>query len=179
MISVSVQFLKNKYHCFSGLTGFSGAMLRNAIVNKRTQEFQKLLKNSKNIDDIVNILKTQYKDNIEANLCIYTKLDNNEYILNHKFQVITKSEIKKFEFVPYIEYDVENIRIDTVEPLEQKLHFCKSKDEQIETIKKYIEKPNRRFKKWETKPIKIFLYHSYNEEPIEFKIKYDKHISSF
>ena len=172
MIIVTIQFLKNKYHCFSGFTGFSGAMLRNAIVNKRIQEFQNLLKNSKNIDDVVNICKIEYKDNIEDNLCIYIKLDNNKYILNHRFQLITKLEIEKLEFTPSIKYDIDNIRISTVEPLEQKLYFCKSKDEQIKTITKYIEKPNRRFKKWEIKPSKVFLYHSYNEEPIEFRITY-------
>jgi len=178
MINVSAKFLKNKYHCFSGLIGFSGAMLRNAIVNKRIQEFQNLLKNSKNINEVVNICKMEYKDNIEDNLYIYIKLDNNEYILNHKFKLITTSEIEKLEFTPSIKYDIENIRISTVEPLEQKLYFCKSKDEQIKTITKYIEKPNRRFRKWEIKPNKIFLYHSYNEEPIPFNILYENSIQN-
>jgi hypothetical protein len=177
MITISVRFLRNKYYCFSGLSGWSGAMMRGAIVNARTQELNKLLQDSKSIDDILNICKIHYKDNIGNNLLIYITINSNKYILNHNFKIVTQNEIDKLEFVPFIKYDIKNIRITTIKPIEKTLYYCKNKDEQIEVIKKYIEKANRRFKKWETKPNKIFVYHSYDEEPKEFEIIYDKHIS--
>jgi len=175
MITISVRFLGNKYDCFSGLSGWVGAMKRGGIVYKRTQEINTLLQDSKTIDDVLNSFNIYDKDNIENNLLIYITIDHNEYILSHDFKLVSKNEINRLEFVPFIKYDIENIRVDTINPLEEKLYYCKNKDEQIKLINKYIERPYRRFKKWERKPNKIFLYHSFNEEPIEFKIKYDEY----
>jgi hypothetical protein len=74
--------------------------------------------------------------------------------------------------VPYIKYDIEDIRKDTLKPIEERLYNVKFKEEQIKVIDKYIEKPYRRFKKWKTKPNKLFLYYAYDKEPVKFFIKY-------
>lgn len=174
MITIDTEYAFKKYHSFGSL---SSARWRYGIKNQIKDELKILLNEYTNIDQILNICKIQYKREIPSNLIIYITIDENNYILNYEFKLITIDDINKLKFTPYIKYDIENIRITTIEPIEKKLYDCINIDEQIEIIEKYIEKPNRRFKKWETKPSKIFLYHSYNEEPKEFKIIYNKHIS--
>ena len=174
MTTINIKFLSNKNYCFSG---WVGAMRKGAIIQKRSRELNELIVNINSIDEVLSICKIHYKNSIENNLLIYITINSNEYILNNNFNIVTQNEIDKLEFVPFIKYDIENIRTATIKPFKEKLYYCKNIVEQTKLINDYIKKPYRRFKKWETKPNKIFLHHSYNEEPIEFKIKYDKYIS--
>jgi hypothetical protein len=174
MITIDTEYAFKKYYRMGGL---SSVRWRYGVKNQIRDELKILLNECTDIDKILNICKIRYKREIPSNLVIYITIDENNYILNYEFKLITIDDIDRLKFTPSVKYDIEDIRITTIEPIEKKLYNCINIDEQIEVINKYIEKPYRRFKKWETKPHKIFLYHSYNEEPIEFKIKYDKYIS--
>jgi len=140
MLTLSARFLSNKYHCFSGLSGWSGVMAKSFLIKKIVQKLTNLLQDCKSIDDVIKICKS--KNRIE----------------NHLIIIITLNEIKRLEFVPFIKYDIKDIRNVTLKPLEEKLYYCKNIAERIVCIEKYIENPYRRFKKWGDKTKKnIFI----------------------
>jgi hypothetical protein len=170
---INTEYAFKKYYKMGSL---SAAKLRYAIKNQIRDELKILLSECSNINEVLDTCKAKYTKEIPENLMIYISIDENNYIVNYEFKLITVDDVDRLKFTPFIKYDIENIRTTTIEPIERKLFDCINIDEQIETIKKYIEKPYTRFKKWETKPNKIYLYHSYNKEAVEFKIVYDKHL---
>ena len=171
MIKIDLEYTFKKYHTFSSSTS---AMMFYGIKNQIKDELKTLLANCTSIDEVIDTCIKKYTRKIASTLVIYITINKDNYILNHKFQLITMDDINRLKFIPHVKYDIDNIRVTTLEPLERKLYSCTNKEEQISVIKKYIEKPYRRFKKWEVKPSKIFLYHSYHEKPLEFKIIYDQ-----
>lgn len=169
MIAINTEYAFNKYHRMGSL---STARWQYGIKNQIRDELKTLLNNCTSISEVLDICKIHYKREIPLNLIIYISIDENSYIVNYEFKLLTIDDIDRLKFTSFIKYDIENIRRTTIEPIERKLYDCVNIDEQIKIIRKYIEKPNRRFKKWEIKPNKIFLYYSYNKEPIEFEIMY-------
>jgi len=150
-------------------------MTRSVMRKEINRKLTLLTKNCKSINEVIEVLKTYdakpFKPTKQDYYFILVSINDEEYILSYNYCIDTPNAVKKAKFAPYIKYDIDDVRIDTVEPLECKLFNCKNTQEQIGIINDYIKKPFRRFKKWETKPNKIFLYHSYNEKPKEFEIK--------
>ncbi|PHM18681.1 MAG: hypothetical protein CJD30_01840 [Sulfuricurvum sp. PD_MW2] len=105
---------------------------------------------------------------------IYVSIDDHTYRLSSELKIISGEEEKRLIFEPRIEYDldVKDIRAETIQPLECHL-LGKKVEEQIRIIEEYIKKPSQRFKKWEKKPRKLYLYHSFGEEAKTFEIVYN------
>lgn len=104
---------------------------------------------------------------------IYVSIDNHTYRLSSELKIISDEEEKRLIFEPRIEYDLDakDIHVGTIQPIECRL-LGLSVEEQITIIEEYLKKPSQRFKKWETKPHKLYLYHSFGEEAKVFEIVY-------
>jgi hypothetical protein len=134
------------------------------------------------IDDVVETIKaksTLFDNNGYFTLnCtyfrIYVSIDDQVYRLSSELKIISDDEEKRLVFVPRIEYDLDmkDIRAETIQPLECRLLGLRSVEEQIKIIEEYLKNPSQRFKKWETKPHKLYLYHTYEEEAKVFEIVY-------
>lgn len=105
---------------------------------------------------------------------IYVSIDDHNYRLSSELKIISDEEEKKLIFEPRIEYDLDanNMHAETIQALECHL-LGKKVEEQIRIIEEYIKKPSQRFKKWEKKPRKLYLYHSFGEEAKTFEIVYN------
>ena len=104
---------------------------------------------------------------------IYVSIDNQVHRLSSELKIISDEEEERLIFEPRIKYDLDmkDIRGETIQPLECRL-LGSCEEEQIKIIEKYLKTPSQRFKKWETKPHKLYLYHSYGEEAKVFAIVY-------
>jgi hypothetical protein len=133
------------------------------------------------IDDVIKTIKaksTLFDTNgFFALKCIYFRIyvsiNDQVYRLSSELKIISDEEEKRLIFEPRIEYDLEvkDIRVGTIQPLECCLLGAKV-EEQIKIIEEYLKKPPQRFKKWEKKPRKLYLYHSFGEEAKVFEIVY-------
>jgi len=104
---------------------------------------------------------------------IYVSINDQVYRLSSELKIISDEEEKRLIFEPRIEYDldVKDIRARTIQPLECRLLGLDAEG-QIKIIEEYLKKPSQRFKKWEKKPRKLHLYHSYKEAAKVFEIVY-------
>ncbi len=134
-----------------------------------------------NIDEVIQTIKaksTLFDTNGHLALNykyfrIYVSIDDHTYRLSSELKIISDEEEKRLIFEPRIEYDLDakDIRGCTIQPLECRL-LGLSTEKQIKIIEEYLKKPSHRFKKWKIKPKKLFLYHSFKEDPKEFIINY-------
>ncbi|MDD2949512.1 MAG: hypothetical protein PHU29_01855 [Sulfuricurvum sp.] len=136
---------------------------------------------SHTIDDVIETIKTKsslYDTNgYFALKCIYFRIyvsiDKQVHRLSSELKIISDEEEKRLIFEPCIKYDldVKDIRTGTIQPLECRL-LGLGVEEQVKIIEEYLKKPSQRFKKWETKPRKLYLYHSFGEEAKVVEIVY-------
>lgn len=105
---------------------------------------------------------------------IYVSIDNQVHRLSSQLKIISDEEEERLIFEPRIKYDLDmkDIRGETIQPLECRLLGLRSIEEQIKIIEEYLKNPSQRFKKWEKKPRKLYLYHTYEEEAKVFEIVY-------
>lgn len=135
----------------------------------------------RNIDDVIETIKTKSTlfDAKEyfvlkcAYFRIYVSIEDQAYRLSSELKIISDEEEKRLIFEPRIEYDLDakDIRGGTIQPLECRL-LGASAEKQIKIIEEYLKNPSQRFKKWGTKPHKLYLYHSFGKEAEEFEIVY-------
>lgn len=157
---------------------FNNAMFIGSTFETYRKRIVKLVKNCITIDEVIEVIK-KYNKHIDYinNRILYIEvdIDKEKFFLSKELKILSKQDLESILFVPYIKYDLDekDIRKNTIPIFEQHL-FCKCKNlqKQIEAINKYIEKPFRRFKKWAVKPHKLYLYHTYNDNPKEFQIDY-------
>lgn len=133
------------------------------------------------IDDVIKTIKaksTLFDNNGYFTLnCthfrIYIAIGDQVYRLSSELKIISDEEEERLIFEPRIEYDldVKDIRAGTIQPLECRL-LGLSVEGQIKIIEEYLKTPSQRFNKWETKPRRLYLYHSYGEKAKEFEIVY-------
>lgn len=104
---------------------------------------------------------------------IFIAIGDQVYRLSSKLKIISDEEEKWLTFEPRVEYDLDmkDIRGETIQPLECRLLEL-SVEKQIKIIEEYLKTPYQRFKKWEKKPRKLYLYHTYGEEAKVFEIVY-------
>ena len=139
----------------------------------------RMIKDCKYIDDVIQILKSNSTiSNLDIShffdFYFEVIIEDKHFILSYKYRVLEIEEFKRERFEPYIKYDIDDIRKNTIKPIEYRLFLeCNSVKEQIELIKHYLSKPRRRFSKWGIKPKVLYLYHTYGEEPEKFVINYD------
>lgn len=170
MTNIIVHNIFNR-RCFS-FGSFNNAMFIGSTFETYQNHITKLVKNCIIIDEVIEIIK-KYNNNYF--LYIEVDIDKEKFFLSKELKILSKQDLENILFVPYIKYDLDekDVRKNTIPIFEQHL-FCKCKNlqKQIEAINKYIEKPFRRFKKWAVKPHKLYLYHTYNNNPKEFQIDY-------
>lgn len=133
------------------------------------------------IDDVIETIKAKSTFfNAQEHIAlkyryfrIYVSINDQIYRLSSELKIISDEEEKRLIFEPRIEYDldVKDIRVGTIQPLECRL-LGLGVEGQIKIIEEYLKNPSQRFKKWETKPSKLYLYHSYGEEAKVFQIVY-------
>ena len=137
-----------------------------------------VIKRCVSIEEVITIMQKNSKIlNLDFNrfpqFYIEITLDDGRFILSPELKVLTDKAFKQMLFEPFIKYDIENIREGTIQSIECRLLKCNSVQEQIELIALYLKRPRKRFKKWETKPRVLYLYHSYGESPEKFEINYN------
>lgn len=133
------------------------------------------------IDDVIEVIKAK-SSLFDANghcsfncayFRIYVSIDDQVHRLSSELKIISDEEEKRLIFDPRIEYDldVKDIRAGTIQPLECRL-LGLDVEGQIKIIEEYLKTTSQRFNKWETKPRRLYLYHSFGEEAKEFEIVY-------
>jgi hypothetical protein len=135
----------------------------------------------RSIDDVIetirmksNLFKTHGHFALKcAYFRIYVSIDDHTYRLSSELKIISDEEEKRLIFEPRIEYDLDanDIHTESIQQLECRL-LGASVEEQIKIVEEYLKKPFQRFKKWETKPRKLYLFHSFGEEAKAFDIVY-------
>ncbi len=147
---------------------------------KSDMEFiSSLIRRSESIEEVIDIIKANSKI-LEKDFSRFAYfyfevcINGQETILSHNLKILTAEDIEREQFEPYIKYDIDDVREGTIEPIESRLLMeCNSPEEQIELIEHYLKRPHRRFSKWIIKPGKLFLYHTYGEDPKVFEISFD------
>jgi len=173
MVSINLQNVFDyRDNCYK--PSVNTMMTKSLIKSAQSKRLTLLAKDCKNIDEVREVLKNNNKNPIEPtkqnSYFVYISIRDKEFILSYDFSLLNKESVNQIIFRPYIEFDIDEIRLASVKLLECELFNSKDVEQQIEVIEKYIKKPDRRFKKWDVKPKKIFLYHSYNEDSIGFPI---------
>ncbi len=168
---------KYAHRCFR--YGDYSAILSLSIMMKNDMEFiASLIKKCNSIEEIKVIIKANSKIlnlNYSRLPHFYFEIiiDHRLIILSPKLKILEGEDSEREKFEPYIKYDIDDIREGTLESIECRLLECKSAQEQVEIIEHYLRRPYRRFSKWITKPNKLFLYHTYGEDPKVFEISFD------
>jgi len=170
---------KFSHRCFR-YGGYSGLLILKTRMDKDMEKISGLIKACDDIEEIIGIVRMNSEIlnliNIRKPPYFHFEItiDDRKVILSHKLKILEGEDLERERFEPYVKYDIDDIREGTIKPLECWLYqYRNDPEEQIAIIEKYISKPYRRFSKWTTKPGKLFLYHTYGEDPKEFKIDYD------
>lgn len=160
------------------VTDMRGTSIR---LKKDRDNVASFVEQCQSIDDVIGMIKaksTLFDNNGYFTLnCthfrIYIAIGDQVYRLSSELKIISDEEEERLIFEPRIEYDldVKDIRAGTIQPLECRLLEL-SVEEQIKIIEEYLKNPSQRFKKWEKKPRKLYLYHTYKEGAKVFEIVY-------
>lgn len=167
------------YHRCFNRTSWMEKWFHSIAIKSDKELISSLIKRSKSIEEVIDIIKANSKileKDFSRFTYFYFEVDINgqDIILSHRLKILRAEDLERQKFEPYIKYDIDDIREGTIKPIECRLLMeCNSAEEQIELIEHYLRRPYRRFSKWSTKPNRLFLYHTYDASPKEFRIIFD------
>ena len=166
------------HRCFCHFT-WSGILGKSMHLKNDHKMISDLIQECQNIDKVIQILQANSTISKQltsqfAHFYFEVTIDDKHFTLDSELRILTQEELKREQFEPRINYDIDDIREGTIKPLECRLLLeCNSLEAQIKLIEDYLRRPRKRFKKWLTKPNALFLHHTYGENPKEFGICYD------
>jgi len=169
MTTIEIKYLGNKVDTVNN--GFFNALGKEALRNEYISKVQNEIKDLENIEKVIEFIKTiEDEDNITTqNTVFIVTIKSKEYYILHNFNLISKKEFKKLDFVPYIKFDKSNCDISKEEQRINKILKYKSSDEAIDFINEYIKNIPKQLKNISDKPNKIYLYCIDNDKTFDLK----------
>lgn len=158
MTTIKIKYLGNKVDTVNN--GFFNALGKEALRNEFIIKVQNEIKELKDIEKVIEIIKTiEDKNNIiTQNTVFVVSINEERYYLSNSFKLISKDEFERLDFIPYIKFDKSNCDISKEEKRINQILKYKNSDEAIYFIESYIINLPKSFKVISDKPYYVSLY---------------------
>ena len=153
-----------------GFNGFSHAFMVQGIREQYSINLQNKIKDIKNINEIIKIIKND-KNILTPNSVLIITIDDKDYFLDSNIELLDDDTFHRKNFKPCIEFDKSNLdaNIELKRINEKIQHLCS--DKAVEFIENYVVNLPKQYIRISQKPNKITLTYSYDKEPKEFLIQ--------
>lgn len=170
MTTIEIKYLGNKVDTINN--GFFNALGKEALRREYISKVQNEIKDLKDIEKVIDTIKTIEDENnvITQNTVFFVTIKSKEYYISNNFNLISKDEFERLDFVPYIKFDKSNCDISKEEKRVNKILKYKSPNKAIEFIKEYIEKPPKSFKNISDRVNELFIHNIYNKKAKKFQL---------
>lgn len=168
MTTIKIKYLRNKVDTVNN--GFFNALGKEALRNEFIIKVQSGIKNFNCVEEVIKKIKSTKDKNkiITHNTVFIISINEENYYLSNRFELISKENFQILDSTPYIKFDKSNCDISKEEVRVNRILKCKSPDEAIIFVESYIINLPKHFKLISDKPFSLNLYCSNFEK--QFKI---------